>query len=335
MRVKYDKYGSIEIILKEEPILYFDEPKSIDLRPKVYFSEKGELAKIRLSKLTGEEEKENEFIIPDGLPWREYVYTWDKEHYGCIDDYTDIWNTDDGLDMNGHLMIQRRDRREMHEDEKKGLREQFFKDFSYWRPDLDYLYSLNSAYRNRKLYFWKTKETLSDPLEIIQDAFDYLLFHEETLKKRNFGIDIINPYDQLALICIYNDDFEKNREERVITKEQLIDRCRKTKKYKNRRIILLLTELSENAIEYAKSQNIEIQDSLDIAKEKFMEQSAENDDLAQDSEINVSDRFFEYQEEVMPQNKSTTDDKHTKSSEYPEPSDNSLILKDSNTSKPK
>lgn len=76
------------------------------------------------------------------------------------------------------------------------------------------------------------------------------------------------------LICIFDDEyFDKHQRERVITKKELIDICKDTKKYKNRRIILWLAELSEEAIDYAKSQNIRIQNTRDIIIEKDMKES--------------------------------------------------------------
>lgn len=329
MRIKYDKI-SLDIILKEEPILYFDEDQQFRLRPlEVYYSEKGDLAKIVISN----EEKENEVLINDCLPWRKYVYTRDKKTYGCIDRYADITNTEDIFMDWGHLMIQRRDGMEMDKDEIKGIREDFLKDASVWFSDLLLHDKVISVSKNRRLYFWVTKERMNGDLEFVQDTFEVFLGYENgELKKRNIGVDLIYPDHQLALICIYDYEyFYEHDNERVITKEELIDIMRKTKKYENRRIILLYTELSEKAIEYAKSQNIEIQELIDVVKEKFMLESMWNDDVA--DELDISDIFGDNHKDTFPGNKKPTDksrkEKHKKPIDYPESSNGSFILKDS------
>ncbi len=335
MRVNLnDSMVGIEIILKEEPILYFDESQQFRLKPmEVYYSEKGELAKIIIYQPTEKCEEENEVIIPDCLPWRKYVYTWNKERYGCIDRYTDIWNTDDILTSWGRLIIQRRDGREMDKDEIKGIREDFLKDVSEWLSGLLLDDSFISIYKNRKLHFWITEARMNGRLEFVQDTFEeYLGYENGELKERNIGKDLIYPDHQLALICIFDCEyFDEHDQWRVITKEELIDILRKTKNYENRRIILLYAELSEDALEYAKSQNIEIQTFIDVVKEKFMFESIYNDDLA--DTLDISGIFGDDHKDTLPNNIKTTDksgkEKHKKPKEYPESSDGSFILKDS------
>lgn len=347
MRVKYNKKeGKIEIKLKEEPVLYFDECQQFRfLRPmRVYYSGKGEPAEIIIYQTIDEktsEREEEEVTVQDSLPWRKYIFTYgDKRYQGCIDRYTDIWDSDDRFNWSGILAIQRKDGREMEENEIKEIRKDFFDDVCEYLPDLLDEDSVVSVYKNKMLYFWITEERISYPsseeefLEFIQNTFEWILDYSPVfdkgkgvkLIKRNIGFDLIYPDDKLTLICICDNGYwEKHEKYRVIEKEELTDRCKDAKKYKNKRIILWSAELSEKAIEYAKSQNIKIQNIRDIIREKDMKESEFNDENADNMDV---PNIFGDDQEAPPYNKSTTDDnRHKKSIEYPEPADGSFIIK--------
>lgn len=123
-------------------------------------------------------------------------------------------------------------------------------------------------------------------LIFVQDTFELLGYEKGNLMKRNIGFDLIYPDYELALICIDDNNYwEKHEKERVIKKEELTNINKNTSKYKNRRIILGCVELSEELVEYAKSQNIEIQTIKDIIKEKNMLESELNDENADILEI--------------------------------------------------
>ncbi|GEM_PF-5787198 len=345
MKVKYNKKeGKIEIKLKEEPILYFDECQQFRfLRPmRVYYSEKGEPAEIIIYQAIDEKtsEREEEIAIPDSLPWRKYIFTYgDKRYQGCIDRYTDIWDSDDRFIWSGFLTIQRRDGREMEKNEIKEIRENFFEDIYEYLPHLLDEDSVVSLYKNKTLYFWTTKPRMSYPfskeefLAFLQNTFEWILDYSFVkLIERNIGFDLIYRRDsELALICLCDDVFWKKYDtRRVIKKEELIDICKNTKKYENRRIILLSTELSETAIDYAKSQNIKVQNISDVIREKDMKESEFNDENADNMDLQ---NIFEDHEATPPDNKMTTDnnrkENHKKSIEYQEPADGSFIIKDS------
>lgn len=238
-------------------------------------------------------EKEEKIIAPDSLSLGKYIYKYGKEGpKEYVNRYADIDNTDDLLRSWTSLSIQRRDGMEMHRDEIKKIREDFFNDVSEWLPYLLMDDSVVSIYKNKKLYFWIAEERMSYPtsddefLIFIQDIFEYLGYEGGKLMKRNIGFDLIYPAYELALICIDDNNYwEKHEKERVIKKEELTDISKNTSKYKNRRIILGCAELSGELVEYAKSQNIEIQTIKDVIKEKNMLESEVNDEYADTLEI--------------------------------------------------
>lgn len=87
------------------------------------------------------------------------------------------------------------------------------------------------------------------------------------------------PYiaPDIALVCIY--DFDKEFNIRSVTEEELRNILQNTVEInnENKLIILHYAELSKDAIEYAKSQNIAVKYIIDILKDVKMSDSILND----------------------------------------------------------
>lgn len=211
-----------------------------------------------------------------------------KGYINSVEDIPDL----DCLDLFGSLTIQRTDQMEMDKDEIKNIRKDFFND-----PDIEellYGYSVDSYRKDKKLYFFiheqDTEEANCLPyseeefLRFIHESFQLCFMHgDHKLIKRNLGFDLIyhglqdefaNTPD-IALVCIY--DFKEQFEHRVITEEELRYILQNTIDYKNREIILYIVELSENAKEYAKNQNVGVKTITDIIIDRKMLESELND----------------------------------------------------------
>jgi len=309
--------GEIVIRLKEEPAAYYDECTVDKLRNfvqrlRAYYSEKGELVEIRI--YTGDlkreyireriktvgpekereyqrefEEREKEIMIPDVVPARRYVFLYGKENgepKGCVDSFKEIWDTDDRFRWMGYLTMWRLDGKEMNENEICKLRNDCLDDVFKFGYIKDYF--VESVYMNRKLYFWIAEGHSSpdDLLDCVKEIYEELGYEIEESKERDLGADIIvsKENEKLALICIwdmeyFNRDMGIDDGGRVIEKKELIDVCRNTNEYKTRVIILGSTvQLSVESIEYAKSNNIKIQEILELIRLRNIEIAEFNDE---------------------------------------------------------
>lgn len=242
-----------------------------------------------------------------------YKYILGKDEYkGYINSYSDLKEmTDmDDFDLFGTLIIQRTDDMEMKKDEIEDIRKEFFYD-----PDMEeilFSYSIYSVYKDKKLYFLLSEEendvsffsSEEELLRFIDNSFntiflatsEKLMHSDHKLTKRNLGFDILYkgsdptelhiderdmyvPYvaPDIALVCIY--DFDKEFNLRSVTEEELRNILQNTVEINNdnKLIILYYVELSKDAMEYAKSQNIATKDIIDILKDVKMSDSRLND----------------------------------------------------------
>lgn len=242
-----------------------------------------------------------------------YKYILGKnESKGYINSYSDLKEmTDiDDFDLFGTLIIQRTDEMEMKKDEIEDIRKEFFYD-----PDMEeflFSYSIYSVYKDKKLYFLLSEKENGVPffsseeelLRFIDDSFntiflaasEKLMHNDHKLIKRNLGFDLLYkgsdptelhrdergmyvPYiaPDIALVCIY--DFDKEFNLRSVTEEELRNILQNTVEInnENKLIILYYVELSKDAMEYAKSQNIAIKYIIDILKDVKMSDSRLND----------------------------------------------------------
>lgn len=285
-----------------------------------HYSEKGELVEIIIytgdlekeegGSLIEFEKLEKEAMIPDILPARKYVFLYGKEDgepKGCVDSFTEICNSDDLFDCAGYLTMWRLDGKEMNKSEIWELRNDFIEDVFRYLDPVDWF--VESVYWDKRLYFWKEEVGDIDLLDllncvevIIETLFPYF---EELLierKERKMGVDFIitDPVEkelnfcvdfndvfhtnfsgkEVALICIYDKELERDENETMIGKEELIEICRKTDEYENRMIILGYgdTQLSEEAIEYAERQNIAIRKVKEIIKMRYIKIAKWNDE---------------------------------------------------------
>lgn len=213
---------------------------------------------------------------------KKYTYKWGEEGFEKrINGYEDIDDSDDLLASGNCLIIQRIDEMEMDKDEIKKIREDLFDD-----PYLQYfLVSVDSIYKNKKLYFWLSDTEITYPdseeefLNFIRYTFELFGYANGKLIKRDIGFDLIYPDHDLTLFCIDDFDYmEIQDKERSITKEEIIDILKKSE-YKNRVIILWLVELSDDAYEYAKSQNVWVNTTMGILKRRRMIEFEFNDDI--------------------------------------------------------
>lgn len=308
--------GEIVIRVKEEPAVYYDECAVDKLenfvqRIQAYYSEKGELVEIRMytgdleekyvkedKKVFREEarrifkEREEEIIVPEIMPQRRYIYKYgeDEEPLGCVDHYTEIY--DQFMDMR-ILTMWRLDGREMNKSEIAELRRDFLDDakdsFGYGGPMF-----IESVYRDKKLYFWE--EEHCDPHDIlncVHEIFEEFDYEIKEIRERDFGADVIvdgSEAEELfsisttsneaipdymqtwALVCIFGD-------KEPMEKEELIEICKNTNEYKNRMLITGIVDImfSEEAVEYAKSQNIWIQEIDELLRKRNSEKAWLND----------------------------------------------------------
>lgn len=239
-------------------------------------------------------ELEKEVMIPDVLPARRYVFLYDEENgypKGCVDSFKEIWDSDDR--WAGRLTMWRLDGKEMNKNEIWELRKEFLNDVFEWGYIDNYF--VESVYRNKKLYFWEEEHTDSfELLDCVEEIYEELGYEIEESKERDLGADLIvrKENEKLALICICYEGFIID-ETRVIKKEELIEVCRNTNEYENRVIILDSSVLSEEAIEYAKSNNIKVRGILELIRERNMEIAERNDDNPEYVDDIVSEIFGE------------------------------------------
>lgn len=242
-----------------------------------------------------------------------YRYILGKnESKGYINSYSDLKEMTDIVDFDlfGILIIQRTDEMEMKKDEIEDIRKEFFYD-----SDMEEFlcsYSIYSVYKDKKLYFLLSEKendvtffsSEEELLRFIDNSFNTIflatsekLMHDNhKLIKRNLGFDLLYkgsdpnelhrdemdmyvPYvvPDIALVCIY--DFDKEFNLRSVTEEELRNILQNTVEInnENKLIILYYVELSKDAMEYAKSQNIAIKDIIDILKDVKMSDSRLND----------------------------------------------------------
>lgn len=252
------------------------------------------------------EEQEKEVMIPDVLPARRYVFLYGKadgEPKGCVDSFTEIRDTDDRFRWSGYrLTMWRLDGNEMNKDEIWELRNDFLDDVFEWLDPYEWF--VESVYWDKKLYFWiwdvEESMALRDLLEVvIQTVFPY--FEELSIEDTEMGmrVDIIitepieREFDfcadfndvfhtnftgrEVALICIPYFEPAKENEPPIIEREELIEICRETE-YENRMIILDRgVQLSDEAIEYARSSNIEIRGIVELIRQRNIEIAKRND----------------------------------------------------------
>lgn len=320
MRMKYYEEGKLVIKLKEEPGVYYDDNLSLRLPQlvghpvNVYYSEKGELVEVRIGVLDPGtpfkqkplyrpqsfaeeilEEGSNEIIIPDILPWKKYVFTFGRNEEtpkACADHYNEVGDTDDRfLWAGGRLIIQRRDGTEMDRYEIEDLRRVFLEDLVTDRLEFFIDRSIESVYKDKKLYFWSIEEknhpnSIEEFIQIIKEKLEVMGFDTEEVKERELGADILAKERELgadsdvtAVVCIAD---EKSFEEefRTISREELIKACENTSEYKKRKIVYW-DELSDDAKDWARSQDIEVQDFIvEFIAEFCMKRAEINDETA-------------------------------------------------------
>lgn len=288
MRLKYDRrlreeIGDLVIRLKEDPVEYYEEYTKFQKLISAYYSEKKELVEIIIRDVESREGREEfeEILIPDIMPMRKYAYAFGKDDVKICAEDVKYLNVYDGFLAAESLRIERVDGKEMPEWEIKKLRKAIFEDIN-----ADDFCFIGSVYKNKKLYFWVEKEE-AESIEIIYDL------GYEMIGERELGADFVINHDE-ALIWISgeHDTERKIGTERKITKEKLINICKNTNEYKNRRIFLDLATLSEETIKYANSQNIKIQNFEKLLIERNMREAEINDDIR--DEIDITEIFGSY-----------------------------------------
>lgn len=318
MKLKYDEEKkAIVVRFKEEPIAYRERLLKFMKPAFIYYSEKGEIVEIRVSDVapkgvakirtlekasggmfTGCTEigETNEVEIPE-IKQRRYAFTFGKENdiKECVDSYDNLWDhasVDDVFYRTGSLMVQRMDGKEMSKDKIKEWRRGFLEDMEH---DL-----IGCMYKNKKLYFWlKEGDYLPHSMcDFIKEEFEYDMSCEMKLREGRACVFIWHngyDYDMLSGMGLGSDLVDENvllividcydieiGEDVIITREELVDICKNIwiSDYKGPKVILLwFADLSEDAIEYARSQNIKIVNSDDLSDKILIERNMRKGEL--------------------------------------------------------
>lgn len=273
-----------------------------------YYSEKGELSEIHIyTSSSGEKDFYPEVEIPEKLPWRTYVFTFD---YGlksdirkaCADHYNELYGTDDRFINSIGLIVERRDGREMRPYEIKDLREAFYKDALelFTSGGAFYDWGIESVYFNRKLFFWKVEERYyphspeefkNSMLEMVKaiygedcylteervDAIDGEIWFKIVVEDGTHSIDCLankKSFSEEELILNYGTT--------VKICEKLIDNAYKKQVFVFHDV-LPEKEERDRLNEWTRKRGVEIKDTVEFISWFYMRKAELNDNLAREN----------------------------------------------------